>query len=149
MAIQTKQAAEVFNLRTPYLKQGRTTDMRARTDMLTITAKVYAEGGENAMHNHPMEDHSFIVLEGQATFHVETEDNIKVVGRYEGIMLPQGVNYYFQSSGEGNLVMIRVGASQPGERVGRVAPDGHDLPGGSEENKSVERIEAPGRWFGE
>ena len=84
MAIETKQASEVYDLRTPYLEQGRTTDVRARTDLMTVTVKVYAEGGENAMHHHTHEDHSFIVLEGEATFHLETDDNAKVVRRYEG-----------------------------------------------------------------
>ena len=46
MAVETKRAAEVFNLRTPYLDQGRTTDVRARTDLMTIIAKVYAEVSE-------------------------------------------------------------------------------------------------------
>ena len=149
MITQTKPAAEVFNLRTPYLKQGRTTDIRARTDLMTVTMKVYAEGGENGMHNHPHEDHSFIVLEGEATFHIETDENTKVVRRYEGILLPKKVNYWFQSTGDQNLVMIRVGAYYPGERPGRLTPDGRDIPGNSIENKQVERIERAGRGFGE
>ena len=65
MTTTVKTAAQVYDLRTPYLQQGRTTDMRAKTDLTTVMVKVYAEGGENAMHNHPNEDHSFLVLEGQ------------------------------------------------------------------------------------
>lgn len=152
MTTQTKESAEVFNLRTPYLEEGKTTDVRARTDLLTVTMKVCAEGGENAMHNHPHEDHSFIVLEGEATFHIERDDNIKVVHRYEGIMLPKKVNYSFLSTGNENLVMIRVGAFYPGEKPGRRAPDGHDIPGSSLENKrgiDSQRIERPGAWFGD
>ena len=149
MAIETKQAAEVFNLRTPYLDQGRTTDLRARTDLMTVTMKVYAEGGENGMHNHPHEDHSFIVLEGEATFHIESDDNVKTVRQHEGIMLPKGVNYWFQCVPGENLVMIRVGASYPGEKRGRLTPDGQDIPGDSEANKTVERIERAGRGFGD
>lgn len=149
MAVETKQAASVFNLRTPYLEQGRTTDVRARTDLMTVTMKVYAEGGENAMHHHPHEDHSFIVLEGEATFYIETDDNAKVVRQWEGVMLPKGVNYWFKSTGLGNLVMIRVGASSPGEKRGRLTPDGRDIPGDSADNKTVERIERPGKRFGD
>lgn len=148
MAIQTKQAAEVYDLRTPYLEQGRTTDVRARTDLMTITAKVYAEGGENAMHHHPHEDHSFIVLEGEATFYLESDENAKVVRRYEGVLLPRGANYWFKSTGDQNLVMVRVGAYYPGAKHGRLTPDGRDIPGDSAENKTVERIERQGRWFG-
>ena len=148
MAVETKQAAEVFNLRTPYLEQGRTTDIRARTDRMTITAKVYAEGGENAMHHHLHEDHAFIVLEGEGTFFLESDDNAKVVRQYEGVMLPVGANYWFKSTGGQNLVMVRVGAIYPEAKHGRLTPDGRDIPGDSEANKTVERIERPGTWFG-
>jgi quercetin dioxygenase-like cupin family protein len=149
MAVETRTEAQVFDLRTPYLDQGRTTDLRSATELMTIIAKVYAEGGENGMHNHPHEDHAFIVLEGEATFHLETDENTKVVGRYEGVMLPKGCNYWFQSSGDQNLVMVRVGARYPGEKAGRLTPDGRDIPGDSEENKQVPRIERPGKWFGQ
>ena len=146
----TSQKAEVFDLRTPYLKSGRTTENRARTDNLTVTIKVYAEGGENAMHNHTNEDHAFIILEGEATFHVESDDQEQVVRQHEGIMLPRGVNYWFHSSGDRNLVLLRVGAPV-GERNrgSRLAPDGRPLPADSLANKRGDRVELPGKWFGE
>ncbi len=149
MAVETKATATFYNLRTPYLKQGRTTEIRARTDLMTVTAKVYAEGGENAMHHHAHEDHTFFVLEGEATFHIETDDNVHVVRKYEGVLLPKDVNYWFQSTGQGNLVMLRVGAFHKGIERARLTPDGRPIPGDSEENKSVERIELPGKGFGE
>ncbi len=149
MTTSTRKTAEVFDLRTPYLDQGRTTEIRAQTELMTVTVKVYAEGGENAMHNHPHEDHTFIILEGEATFHIETDDNIKVLRRNDGIMLPKGTNYYFASSQDENLVMIRVGAVHRGESVGRLTPDGRDIPGDSEENKTVPRIERPGKVYGD
>jgi hypothetical protein len=114
--------------------------------------KVCAKDGENAMHNHPHEDHSFIVLEGEAVFYIESDDNVKVVRRYEGIMLPKKVNYWFHSAGDQNLVMIRVGAFYPGEKPGRLTPEGQDIPGNSLENRrgvDRKRIERPGTWFGD
>jgi quercetin dioxygenase-like cupin family protein len=149
MAIETKKAAQVFNLRTPYLLQGRTTELRASTERMTIMVKAYAEGGENAMHNHPHEDHSFIVLEGEATFHIETDGNAHVVGRYEGILIPKDVNYWFSSSGGQNLIMVRFGALYPEVAHGRYTPDGRDIPSDSAANKTVERIEQPGPGFGD
>ena len=143
------EVAQVFNLKTPYLKSGRTTENRSRTDNLTVTIKVYAEGGENAMHHHTDEDHAFVILEGEATFYVETDDNVKIVKQYEGIMLPRGVNYWFNSSGDRNLVLLRVGASLGDRgRLGRLRPDGIPLPADSEENKRGVRIELPGKGFG-
>jgi hypothetical protein len=49
--------AQTFNLTTPYLQQGITSDERARSDLLTVLIKVYASGGENRMHAHVYEDH--------------------------------------------------------------------------------------------
>lgn len=149
MVASTKSKATIFNLRTPYLKQGRTTDLRARTDLMTVMVKVYAEGGENGMHCHTAEDHTFIVVEGQATFRVDTDDNVKVVNKWEGIMLPKGVYYRFESTGNENLVLIRAGATPPGPRNERLGVDGQPLPADSKENGRVERIEVRGRGFGE
>jgi mannose-6-phosphate isomerase-like protein (cupin superfamily) len=101
-----------FNLRTPLLKSGITTDTRAKTEVLNVTIKVYADGGENEMHAHVGEDHAFVVLSGQATFHVGSNESSRVVNKYEGVMLPSGTEYWFQSTGP-NLVMLRVGARRP------------------------------------
>jgi mannose-6-phosphate isomerase-like protein (cupin superfamily) len=101
-----------FNLRTPLLKSGITTDTRAKTDVLNVTVKVYADGGENEMHAHIGEDHAFVVLSGQATFHVGSEESCRIVNKYEGVMLPSGTEYWFQSTGP-NLVMLQVGARRP------------------------------------
>jgi len=101
-----------FNLRTPLLKSGITTDTRSKTDVLSVVVKVYADGGENEMHAHAGEDHAFIVLSGQATFHVGSDENERVVSKYEGVMLPSGTEYWFQSTGP-NLVMLRVSARRP------------------------------------
>ncbi len=141
--------AHVFNMRTPLLAQGRLDNYVAATDLLKVTVKVYAEGGENTMHMHPYEDHAFIVLQGEATFRTETDDNITVLGKNEGIMLPRRVCYWFQSSGEGNLVMIRVGAATKWPEDGRAFPDGRPFAGDSIENKEVPRIELPGQFFGD
>lgn len=56
--------AEVFTLKTPLLSKGRTNKVLAATDLLKLRVKVYAEGGENALHTHKDEDHAFVVLGG-------------------------------------------------------------------------------------
>ena len=52
----------VFKVRAQMLEQGRTDTMLAATDNLTVRLKVYASGGENELHTHTQEDHSFIIL---------------------------------------------------------------------------------------
>ena len=66
MAIEAPPQAQRFSLRTPLLSEGRTTTLVAQADLMTVMIKVYAEGGENALHAHTHEDHCFIVLDGEA-----------------------------------------------------------------------------------
>ena len=145
----TATHAQTFNLTTPYLLQGITSDERARSELLTVLIKVYASGGENRMHAHVHEDHSFIVLEGEATFHFEGADSARVLKPHEGVMLPKGTYYRFESSGDGNLVMLRVGAAPPGSPKKAVYPEGGDKSRDQEPYARTERIEASGPQFGE
>jgi mannose-6-phosphate isomerase-like protein (cupin superfamily) len=141
--------AQVFNLTTPYLLQGITSDERARSELLSVLIKVYASGGENRMHAHVHEDHSFIVLEGEASFHLDDEDNVHVLKPYEGVMLPKGTYYRFESSGDTNLIMLRVGASPARAQKQALYPEGGDKSRDQEPYGRLERIEASGRQFGE
>ena len=145
----TTTRAHIFNLTTPHLQQGITSEERARSELLTVLIKVYASGGENRTHAHVYEDHSFIVLEGEATFHFDGEDNTRVLKPYEGVMLPKGTYYRFESTGQGNLVMLRVGASPPGSPKRAVYPEGGDKSRDQEPYARMERIEASGQRFGE
>ena len=148
MAITTIPTAEAFSLLTPYLSAGRTTTFVARGEMLSIAIKIYSEGGENALHTHASEDHAFVVLEGEATFYDET-DTERVVGKYEGIMLPQGAFYWFRSSGDTNLVLLRAAGFKPGKTGDdRVKLDGSPLPSESAENKHIVGVPVPGKSFG-
>jgi mannose-6-phosphate isomerase-like protein (cupin superfamily) len=94
---------------TQLLSEGNTQTLLGKAPGLWAHVKVYAEGGENGVHAHPNEDHLFFVLAGEATF-INPDERETVVGPYEGIMLPRGTAYAFRSSGNHNLVMIRVGA---------------------------------------
>jgi len=142
-------APTFFDLKTPFLDQGRSRKNAAASEVMTIVGMVYAEGGENAMHNHINEDHVFLILQGQATFHIETDDNVRVVNKYDGVLIPQGCNYWFTSSGDENLVMARVGARHHEGKIRRAFPDGTDFDGSSEANKQVPMIVRPGPGFGE
>jgi len=99
-----------FTLRTPALLQGITTDTRARTERLSVVIKVYAGGGENEMHSHMNEDHAFVLLSGRATFHVGSEEAVRSLNPFEGVLLPEGVQYRFSADGDQPLVMLRVAA---------------------------------------
>jgi mannose-6-phosphate isomerase-like protein (cupin superfamily) len=151
MATETKVAPKstTFTIGGPYLSKGRINIELANTDLLTLSLKVNAEGGENAIHTHMNEDHSFIVLEGEVTFFDENETPT-VVGQYGGIMIPKGAFYRYLNTGDRNLFLLRVGALRSGAPVGdsRQRTDGAPLDSQSAENHHVAGIEIPGKVFG-
>ena len=138
-----------FNIRGPYLSAGRLNIDLARTDLLWLSLKVNAEGGENAVHAHTDEDHAFIVLEGEVTFFDEDGDGT-VIGQHEGIMIPKGAYYRYLNTGERNLFLLRVGAQRDASDgiQTRVKPDGSEIPGHSTENFHVDPVPVEGKFFG-
>ena len=100
-----------------------------------------------ALHMHPYEDHAFIVLAGRATFHIGEADEVKVLTKYEGVMLPRATSYWFVSSADENLIMLRAGAAEKWPADGRAFPDGRPFEGSSVENKTVEMIRILGQFF--
>ena len=146
MTVETAPKAQVFSLKTPLLSSGRSDLTVARTDQLTVRLKVYAEGGENGLHTHTDEDHAFVILEGQATFY-DRDDNPTVVNKHQGIMLPRGAFYRFQSTGDANLVLLRAGAGRKPEGGYRIGTKG--VPLTREENRHIDGVPIPGRSFGD
>src|SRR5215212_5300228 len=92
----------------PLLQQGTTYDPLATAENLWVSLKVYASGGENALHSHGGEDHAFIVLQGKATF-TFGDGRTAVVSQHEGVMIPRNGLYKFVADETENLVMLRVG----------------------------------------
>ena len=145
--------AQVLTLRAQLLEKGRADTPIAVLDSMWMHLKVYAEGGENAVHSHPKEDHAFIVMDGQATFYDHAGNETEVT-KYQGVLLPRGVLYRFQSSGDTNLVMLRIGAgSNPflHAQDSRLGPDGLPLPGDAKANDPSGMggpVPIPGKFFG-
>jgi mannose-6-phosphate isomerase-like protein (cupin superfamily) len=120
-----KVALELFSVRgTPLLSSGSTMKMVTRAPRLWMHVKVYADGGENGLHSHPKEDHLFFVLKGQAIFFDAFGGKTKV-GANEGVTIPRGTLYSFRATGEGNLVLLRIGS--PTDAAG--AEDSEAYPG--------------------
>lgn len=151
MATETKTTpkATTFSIKGPYLSEGRVNIDLARTDLLWLSLKINAEGGENAVHTHMNEDHSFIVLEGEVTFFDEHGTGT-VCQQYEGIMIPKGAFYRYLNTGNRNLFLLRMGARMDADAAqdSRLKPDGSSLHSDTAENFHVDGVEIPGKTFG-
>lgn len=147
----------------PLLTQGASYDGVAAADNLWLSIKVYASGGENALHAHVKEDHAFVVLQGRATFWFEDGSSCDAL-QFEGVMLPKGVKYRFEAGEEENLVLLRIGGGQrkdlanrllqkngnPAELKGSIFDADGSLKNGRDPKTgtpSLPIIKAPGQFF--
>ena len=128
----------VFNVAGQLLARGRTDTPLAATEDLSVRLKIYAEGGENELHAHPAEDHTFIILQGQARF-FDPDGKETILGANQGIMLPKGTVYRFFAVEGTPLVMLRIGTPnyQKQPDPNRIDADGNPMRGDSKKNRSV------------
>jgi len=139
--------ASFFKMRAQMLEKGRTNTPLARTDNMWAILKVYASGGENGLHTHPNEDHTFLVLQGKARYY-DADGNHTDVGKHEGIMLPAGAYYWFEAISKEPLVLVRIGCRVgPQDAGGRLNIRGEAMPGDSKENKRVPVVYRDGEFF--
>ncbi len=104
-----------FSMKSQLLDKGNTEIPLAMAEKLWLKIKVYAEGGENQLHAHPHQDHSFIVLQGRARFYGPDGES-RECGANEGIMLPAGAFYHFSNITDEPLVLLRIGAAMEDDK---------------------------------
>ena len=67
-------------------QQGRTDTALAASEKMWVVLKTYAAHGENGLHAHPNEDHTFVVLQGEATFYGPNDETRRIGKQVELIM---------------------------------------------------------------
>jgi mannose-6-phosphate isomerase-like protein (cupin superfamily) len=104
---------QTFAVKPQLLQQGKTSTRLVRTDHLNSGVQVVATGGETNLHAHSSQDEIWFVLSGEATFYTEGDTIVARLARHDGLLIPHNVPYWFESSSEENLVIMRFGASVP------------------------------------
>lgn len=141
---------ELFKLRIQLLDQGSRSEMLTDTGNMKIKIRCYAAGGgENAMHAHHNQDHSFIVLEGQARFY-GPQGEVHDLVRNQGIMLRSGCYYCFENSGSEPLVVLRIESitAEGGDPNVRLGMHGQQIEPHAPENNREKAIKArPGAFY--
>jgi len=136
-----------FRLKAQLPKLGRTNVPMAASKNMWVVLKTYAQDGENELHAHPNEDHTFVILQGRGSFRGPNGEE-KTIGRNEGVLLPHGTFYWFKAVGDEPLVLLRIGcaANDGATHRGRINIDGKPMKGDSAENKTVTRVMTD-QWF--
>jgi mannose-6-phosphate isomerase-like protein (cupin superfamily) len=104
---------QTFAVAPQLLKHGKTSTRLVRTEHLNSGVQVVADGGETNLHAHTSQDEIWFVLSGAATFYTEGDAVVATLGQHQGLLIPHGAPYWFESSSDENLVILRFGAAVP------------------------------------
>lgn len=101
-----------FEYAAPDVERAKTIVWLARTDRLFATIQVIAkDGGETNLHSHDHLDGVWYVLEGRARFYSGETEVVADIGPQEGVLIPRGEKYWFESSGDVPLQILQVECS--------------------------------------
>ena len=103
--------ASVFGYQTPdNLVKGKGIVRLCRSDLCYATVQVLQSGGENNLHAHPAQDGIWIVLKGRVKFYGKDDVVLAELGPLQGIHIPRGFYYWFESSSPEKLEILQVEA---------------------------------------
>lgn len=111
---------QIFRYETPSLRREKEVVPLCRTDILRAHVQVVREGGENNLHAHTGNDGFWMVLAGRARFYAEGDVPLAELGRNQGIAIPRGFKYWFESAGEEPLELLHVVAQVQNVRDERI-----------------------------
>ena len=104
------QEAKEFIHQNPEFEGVKKTWQVCNSDLMKVQVQVVKNGGENNLHTHTGEDAFWYVISGAVKFYGEGD---KLVGEYkkgEGILIPRGYKYWFESASPEPLEILRVTA---------------------------------------
>jgi mannose-6-phosphate isomerase-like protein (cupin superfamily) len=77
---------------------------------MKVQVQVVKNGGENNLHTHTGEDAFWYVISGAVKFYGEGDTLFGEYKKGEGILIPRGYKYWFESASQEPLEILRVTA---------------------------------------
>ena len=115
-----KPSYQTFSYAKPALKRGKGIVQLAGSDLIRGRVQIVSEGGENNLHSHRGMDGFWFVLSGKVIFYGPGDVVIGEFGKHEGILVPRGAEYWFESSGDEDLELLQMAAFEKGVKVERL-----------------------------
>ncbi len=101
------------------LRNGKGIVQLAKSDIIRGRVQIVKEGGENNLHSHTGMDGFWFVLSGKVKFYGPGDELIGEFGKHEGILIPRGAQYWFESSSDEGLEILQMAAFEKGVKVTR------------------------------
>lgn len=97
----------------PALTRGRQRGvcLLGRTDIMLGAVQIFESGGEHVRHAHVNMDGFWLVLKGVARFNFDNE--VIDLQPMEGLIVPRGVAYWFETIGDEPLEILQVDSIHP------------------------------------
>ena len=119
-AAATKQAYQTFSYKKPEnLRRGKGIVELAKSKLIRGRVQIIGEGGENNLHSHKGMDGFWMVLAGKVKFYGPGDVLIGEFGKHEGILIPRGAEYWFESSSDEELEILQMAGFEKGVKVTR------------------------------
>jgi mannose-6-phosphate isomerase-like protein (cupin superfamily) len=104
------QEAKEFRHQTPEFEGVKKTWQVCNSDLMKVQVQVVKNGGENNLHTHTGEDAFWYVISGVVKFYGEGDTLVGEYKKGEGILVPRGYKYWFESASPEPLEILRVTA---------------------------------------
>ncbi len=102
---------KTFSYKNPGEFEGGKAGIRlAQSGLVRGMVQVVREGGENNLHYHSRIDAFWMVLKGRVRFYGPDDVVFGEFGQHEGILIPNGARYWFESIGDEELELLQVAA---------------------------------------
>jgi mannose-6-phosphate isomerase-like protein (cupin superfamily) len=101
---------QVFKYETPDYEGGRATAWLCKSELLRGSVAILKEGGETNLHSHAGNDGFWMVFRGRARFYGEGDVLVADLGPMDGVLIPHGFKYWFESSSEEPLEILHIAA---------------------------------------
>ncbi len=119
------QEAKIFKYQTPEFEGVKKSMIVCNSDLMKVMVQVVKDGGENNLRTHTGDDAFWYVMNGAVKFYGEGDTLIGDFKKGEGILIPRGFKYWFESSASEALEILRVTAKDQtveNKRVNLTAP---------------------------
>ncbi|HVB01499.1 MAG TPA: hypothetical protein VNE42_09595 [Acidimicrobiales bacterium] len=112
---------QLFDIRRPEVNRSKVITRLCKTDMVRGDMQFLKGGGENELHAHLANDGFWLCMEGQFRFYGEGDEIIATLNPKEGILIPSGFSYWFESVGDDVAEILHVASLDPNlpdQRIG-------------------------------
>ncbi len=128
-------AIQQFHFKAPETYSGRKAIVKlTSSERSAIAIHCLGQGGENNLHFHSGVDITWMVLKGRARFYGPGEEIRGEFGPIEGLVIPAGARYWFESCGEDDLELLQIKTYTKGRGKDKridAAPRDYDIMAGA------------------